>query len=118
MLLQARKTEGKEIDITDEDIAAQAMIFFLGGFETVSTAICFTTYELALNQDVQQRLQEEIDAVWKNENGEITFEAISKMKYLDMVVSGKCLLEHILVGSPFNQICYRKLKKKSTNVVC
>lgn len=87
--MHARRNEGKGLDITDEDIAAQAMIFFLGGFETVSTALSFTIYELALNQDVQRRLQEEIDVMWEEQNGKITFEVISQMKYLDMVVSGR-----------------------------
>lgn len=88
LLLQARRSEGKGVDIGDEDIAAQAMIFFLGGFETVATALCFTIYELALDQDVQDRLREEIDKVWEEEDENITSEVILKMKYLDMVVSG------------------------------
>lgn len=88
--MQARKSDGKSLDITEEDIAAQAMIFFLGGFETVSTALCFTIYELALNLEIQKRLQKEIDDVWEEEGGAISFELITKLKYLDMVVSGRC----------------------------
>lgn len=88
LLLQASRNEEKHNDITDKDIAAQAMIFFLGGFETVATALCFTIYELALNEDIQERLREEIDEAWVENDGKVTFELISKMRYLDMVVSG------------------------------
>lgn len=88
LLLQARRSEGKGLNITDVDIAAQAMIFFLGGFETVATALCFTIYELALHKDIQERLREEIDKTWREEDGKVNSDIIFKMKYLDMVVSG------------------------------
>ncbi|KAF2899545.1 hypothetical protein ILUMI_06619 [Ignelater luminosus] len=73
--------------ITDEDITAQVLLFFLGGFDTVSTFMCFTTYELAINSDIQDRLREEIDRVYKNTKGDISYEDLLGMKYLDMVVS-------------------------------
>jgi cytochrome P450 family 9 len=37
----------REQEITVEDITAQAFIFFLAGFETISTVLAFTFYELA-----------------------------------------------------------------------
>lgn len=64
------------------------MIFFLGGTDTTSSLLCFVSYELAINKDVQKRLQEEIDEANKECNGKINYEVISKLKYLDMVVSG------------------------------
>lgn len=74
--------------MTDEDVTAQAFIFFLAGFDTVSTAMCFTVYELALNPDIQQRLYSEInDALGENPNAEVTYETLHKMKYLDMIIS-------------------------------
>lgn len=93
LLLEARKTEEKnnkkKLNITDEEIAAQAMVFFLGGFETVSTTLCFTVYELATHPDIQERLYNEIEEVWKESDGKPSFEEISSMKYLDMIISGK-----------------------------
>jgi cytochrome P450 family 6 len=72
-----------------DSLAAQAFVFFLAGFETSSTTMAFCMYELSLHQDIQERVREEIDIVLNKHNGEITYEAIQEMEYLDKVVSGK-----------------------------
>ncbi|XP_044758961.1 uncharacterized protein LOC123316796 [Coccinella septempunctata] len=79
--------EAKEIkqDLTDTDIASQVFIFFFGGFETVSTAMCFMAHELATNPDVQSKLIAEIDENIQK-HGAATYESIANMTYLDMVV--------------------------------
>nr|CAD7447463.1 unnamed protein product [Timema bartmani] len=106
LLMQARKVEptkdteqdentgnmsiGKagKLDLTDEDIVAQAVVFFLAGFETTSTLLCYTAHLLAVNEDAQVRLQSEIDDMLRETEENITYEAIQAMKYLDMVISG------------------------------
>nr|CAD7395186.1 unnamed protein product [Timema cristinae] len=92
LLLQARKAELKEQDgkLSDEDIAAQAFLFFLAGFDTTSTLLCFITYLLALHGGIQDRLQAEIEQVLENSGGKTTYEDLHVMKYLDQVVS-ECL---------------------------
>ncbi|KAK5641808.1 hypothetical protein RI129_010355 [Pyrocoelia pectoralis] len=81
-------SEGKRnVELTDEDIVAQALIFFFAGFETTSTLMCFMAHELAVNPDVQKKLQNEIDEVLKRSDEKITYETLLSMKYLDMVVS-------------------------------
>jgi cytochrome P450 family 6 len=70
-------------------IAAQAFVFFIAGFETSSTAMMFCLYQLARNPDIQERVQNEIDTVLERHGGNITYEAISEMEYLDKVVSGE-----------------------------
>lgn len=72
-----------------DDIAAQALVFFLAGFETTSTLLCFASHQLAVHPDIQNKLQEEIDATLQQHGGKITHEAVHSMKYLDMVVSGE-----------------------------
>ncbi|XP_069676312.1 cytochrome P450 9e2-like [Periplaneta americana] len=73
--------------LDDTDIIAQALLFFLAGFDTASTLLCFTSYELAVNPEIQTRLQQEIDETLKEGGGKFTYEAVNSMKYLDMVVS-------------------------------
>jgi cytochrome P450 family 9 len=64
------------------------VLFFLAGFDTASTLLCFATHQLATHPDIQSRLQEEIDMTLNKDEGNLTYEAVHGMKYLDMVVSG------------------------------
>ncbi|KAI4464046.1 cytochrome p450 [Holotrichia oblita] len=73
-------------ELTDLDIAAQALGFFFAGFDSVSTLMSFMAYELVVNPDVQKRLQDEIDDALNECNGKLTYEALLKMKYMDMIV--------------------------------
>ncbi|CAH1281420.1 unnamed protein product [Diabrotica balteata] len=73
--------------LTDEDITAQAMIFFFAGFDSVATLMCFMAYEIAVHPDIQTRLRNEIQETLHEHQGQLTYEVLLKMKYLDMVVS-------------------------------
>uniref|UniRef100_A0A1Y1MBZ7 Cytochrome P450 n=1 Tax=Photinus pyralis TaxID=7054 RepID=A0A1Y1MBZ7_PHOPY len=77
----------KSSDISDDDLIAQAVIFFLAGFDTSSTALTFAAYELAINPDVQRRLQEEVDAAVEDCGGFVTYDTLISMSYMDLVVT-------------------------------
>jgi cytochrome P450 family 6 len=49
----------------------------------------FSLYELAFNPGIQERLRAEIDTVLKKHGGNITYESIFEMEYLEKVVDGK-----------------------------
>ncbi|XP_011060550.1 PREDICTED: cytochrome P450 9e2-like isoform X2 [Acromyrmex echinatior] len=74
----------RELDI--DDMTAQAFIFFLGGFETSSTTMCYTAHEIAANPEIQMKLQQEIDMVLEESNGEVSYETINRLEYLDAVI--------------------------------
>ncbi|XP_061513004.1 cytochrome P450 9b1-like [Anopheles gambiae] len=86
--LEQKMGEGK-MSWTDIDIAGAAASFFFGGIETTTTLLCFTSYELAVNPDIQDRLRAEIDEQRESlaDGRTPTYEVLQKMKYLDMVVS-------------------------------
>jgi cytochrome P450 len=72
----------------DDDLTAQVLLFFMAGFDAASTILCFATHLLATHPDVQTRVQEEIDLTLNKDEGNLTYEAVQGMKYLDMVISG------------------------------
>ncbi|KAJ3645296.1 hypothetical protein Zmor_022962 [Zophobas morio] len=73
-------------EITDQDITAQALVFFFAGFDSVSALMCFMAHELAANPDVQDRLIKEVDETLELCQDKLTYEALLSMKYMDMVV--------------------------------
>ncbi|XP_055530200.1 probable cytochrome P450 9f2 [Wyeomyia smithii] len=73
---------------TENELIAQCFLFFLAGFDTVSTGMTFLTYELTINPDIQARLHEEITQTEQSLNGKpLCYEVLQKMPYMDMVVS-------------------------------
>jgi len=86
LMMDIRGEENRrELDI--DDITAQAFIFFLGGFDTSSTAMSFAAHEIAANPEIQIKLQQEIDKVLEDSNGEVSYEVINRLEYLDAVIS-------------------------------
>ncbi|KAL6416858.1 hypothetical protein ACFW04_013125 [Cataglyphis niger] len=87
LLMQARDKDGPSVHkLTLDDIVSQAFIFFLAGFDTSSTLMCFLAHELAVNRDIQDRVREEVQQ-HVDENNEISYESLSKITYMDMVIN-------------------------------
>lgn len=74
--------------LTDDEITAQALVFFGGGFETTSSTLTFCLFEIVKNSAIQQRVHDEIDQVMKKYDGNVTYESISEMKYLSACLEG------------------------------
>ena len=55
--------EGEDVKnkLTDSQIIGNAITFMLAGYETTANALSYTSYLLALNPRIQEKLQEEID---------------------------------------------------------
>ncbi|CAG2164302.1 unnamed protein product [Oppiella nova] len=84
--IQNNTLNGIKKYITEDEILAQAWIFFQAGYETTATTLTFATYELALNEDIQQKLYEEVlSAV--DAKGDIDYDLLSKLPFLDAVIS-------------------------------
>ena len=52
--------------LSDQELMAQSIIFIFAGYETTSSTLSFLLHILATHPDVQQKLQEEIDATFPN----------------------------------------------------
>lgn len=74
--------------ITFNEMAAQSFIFFFAGFETTSTALYFALYELARNQDIQEKAREEAKKISDKYNGEISYEACMESGYIGQIING------------------------------
>ena len=52
--------------LTDEEIVVQSITFLLAGFEATSNILAYTSYLLALNPEIQEKLQTTIDEYFEN----------------------------------------------------
>ena len=76
-------------EIDGDVFVAQAYNFLAAGFETSGATLSYALYELALHPEIQHKLRAEIVRVLNKHNGELTYDGILEMSYLDMVVSGE-----------------------------
>ncbi|EDV35648.1 uncharacterized protein Dana_GF12365 [Drosophila ananassae] len=114
---QEAAKKGKGIDLshglTIEQMAAQAFVFFVAGFETSSSTMGFCLYELALQPDIQDRVREEIQSVLNG--GEITYDALAQMTYLEQVIA-ETLRKHPIISSLLRETNL-DYKVPNTNVI-
>lgn len=72
----------------DKMMASNMFLFFLAGFETTASTLSYCLYELALNQQIQDKLRAEITKVKNEHDGEFTYYALKKLVYMDMCLNG------------------------------
>jgi len=78
--------------LTDDMLASQAFLFFIGGLDTTVFTLEFVTYFLAINPEAQQRAYEEIKGVM-GERTQVEYDDLQKMKYVE-----GCILETLRLG--------------------
>ena len=101
--------------LTMTEAAAQAFVFYLAGFETSSTTVTFCLYELAMHQDIQNKVREEIQTHLKKHGGELTYDAVNEMTYLHKVIS-ETLRKYPPV-TVLNRICTNETTMEGTKFV-
>jgi cytochrome P450 len=92
------KSQSKsKTQLTDELAISQCVLFFMVGFDTVGSLVGFATYLMAIHQDMQEKLFDEVEKYIDQNTGEIEYDDVGKMEYLDKFISGWLRLDiHLL----------------------
>ncbi|XP_031341176.1 cytochrome P450 9e2-like [Photinus pyralis] len=77
---------GGVCDMTIAEVTAGVAVFLIAGFETVAYTLTFAAYELAINPEVQKKVCNEIEETLNKYDGELTFDAINSMNYIENVI--------------------------------
>lgn len=103
LLLDAASSGTEESAVLSDDrvLVAQALLFMIAGYETSSSALSSTAYELARHPEIQEKVRQE------------TAELGHDSPYLEMVILGK---SHKLfyVGKSFFFLQFTSLLLQST----
>ncbi|CAB3366382.1 Hypothetical predicted protein [Cloeon dipterum] len=75
-----------KIEFSDVVLTAQAVGFFLDGFETSSMALAFALHELAMNPRIQENLRDELRKSFDPTDGCINYDNIRGCAYLDNIL--------------------------------
>ena len=62
------KTAVKRGIMSDAEVVGNSFLFLFAGNETTATSLAFAAYFLALNPDIQEKLQSEIDDYFEEES--------------------------------------------------
>lgn len=108
LMMDARSKEHQYLKLDITEMTAQAFIFFFGGFETTASQMCIIAHELAINPEVQSRLQAEVDEVLEKNNGKVTYEALNEMTYLDAVFN-ESIRKHTQFGL-LDRFCIKEIE--------
>lgn len=95
LLLQIKNNQKLDDDnrilgpLSFDELAAQVFLFFIAGFETSASTMTWALYELAMNQDIQDKAREHIKAVLEEHKGELDYDCAMSMTYIDQILQGK-----------------------------
>ncbi|GBM07777.1 Cytochrome P450 3A41 [Araneus ventricosus] len=81
-LSESSKLLKKRQTLTDVEVISNALVVFLAGFETTSSALAFAFYFLAKYQELQQKMQEEIDLLIEKE-GQLDYYNVSNFQLME-----------------------------------
>jgi len=95
-------TSNKSKHSLDEiTVVATALVLLIAGYDTTGNTLSFLAYEMSKNEEIQKKLQDEIDEAFEESGEEFPdYSVIQNLPYLDMVVY-ETLRLHSPVGVNF-----------------
>lgn len=83
--LKANKPE----KFTKDTIVGQCLTFLTEGTETSSITLTYFLYEMAKQQEIQERLLRELNSVTDNGANPLTGDLVNELKFMDQCIDGK-----------------------------
>lgn len=98
-----------------EQCVAQVHALYIAGFDSTASTVAFTIFEVARNPRVKALLQAEIDRTLEAHNGQLTYESINEMHYLELCFLGRFLFNFIYKPNNIFFFSFRDSSKVSSS---
>lgn len=72
--------------VSYREMLQNIFLFMVAGFDTTATVLCYSTYVLATQPEVQKKLQAEIDEHWQENEKEPNYDVITNIPYIDLFI--------------------------------
>lgn len=110
------KLEHKKISELDEDmVVSTAFILLVAGYDTTGMTLSYIGYFFSKHQDIQTRLQNEIDQAYEENEGKLPeYQIIQELPYLEM-----CIMESVRCMTPVGgmlRACTKDYRFPNSNV--
>lgn len=107
-----REKDMKTKKLTFNEVVSQAFLFFVAGFDGLSSTMNFCLVELCKNPKIQTKVQNELD---KFVNDELTYENLSDHKYLECCID-ETLRKHSAVNF-LTRVCTKDYRFTDTDMI-
>lgn len=86
---EQNKTEKTHLKktLTNAEILSQSILFMLVGSDTTASTLTWITHNLVMYPECQDKLIKEVDSVLEQHNGEINYDTVNDMPYMNSVIS-------------------------------
>nr|AAX84943.1 cytochrome P450 [Plutella xylostella] len=95
------------IEVDDELLVSQCVLFFQAGFQPSALTSAYLLYELAKNQDIQERVLAEVDEYWSTRD-EVQTDCVTALPFL-----AQCMEESLRMYPPVS-VLMREIYKDYT----
>lgn len=88
-MIRLKEIDDKEKALTFNEIAAQVYLFFAAGLDSTTAALTYSLYKLSKNPEIQTETRGIIDAAFEKYNGQLTYEMLMDLPYIDQIIEGE-----------------------------
>ena len=97
------------------ELLSNVFIILAAGYETTSTALGYCTYRLAVHQNIQEKLYEELSENWSVDDDDLYDIITSKLTYMDLFVR-EVLRMHPIAIQVVNRQCTEDTRVAGYNI--
>jgi len=96
-------------------LIANSLMLFFAGFDTQAITIAMILHDMVWHEDIQNKLIEEVDEALEASGGEITYDMIGSLKYMDMVFKESFRYNKLFTSH--ERVCTKDYKIPGTDIV-